>query len=318
VNTLTRKVVAVGKDAQSMVGRTPQHIEAIRPLQDGVIADFDHTSLLLRHFILKALGKRWFRPPRVMICIPTGITSVEQNAVREAAGQLGKHIFLIEEPKAAAMGAGLDIFQPSGSMVVDIGGGTTDIAVLSLGGVVTAASIRVAGDKFDQAIQRYVRRERNLVIGERTAEQVKIAIGSVYPGDYDTGDMEVRGLDLRTGLPRAVTLTVPQVREAIREPVAAIVAATRQVLEKTPPELTGDIIHKGVMLTGGGALLRGMDKLLEESLRVPVHVAGDPLRCVVRGTAIALADLRKVRASLVREVAEDKPAKKRRPFFGRT
>ncbi|WP_018132942.1 rod shape-determining protein [Effusibacillus pohliae] len=294
IESQTKRVVAVGEEARQMLGRTPGNIVAIRPLREGVIADFDLTEMMLRHFISKTVGKGPFVRPRIVICVPTGITPVEQKAVREAAERSGaKDVFIIEEPRAAAIGAGLDIFQPSGSMVVDIGGGTTDIAVLSLGDVVTASSIRVAGDKLDEAIIRFVKKQYNLLIGERTAEQVKLQIGSVYPGARNE-TMDVRGRDMVTGLPKTIEVTSEEVRIALAEPVSQLMAAVKGVLENTPPELAADIYMKGVVLTGGGALLFGLDKLMMDELQVPVHVAEDPMSCVARGTGRVLENLEKV------------------------
>lgn len=286
IDQVTKQVVAVGEEARQMLGRTPGNIVAIRPLRDGVIADFEVTEIMLRHFIRKTLGKGMMVRPRVMICVPAGITSVEQKAVREAAEACGvKHVDLIEEPKAAAIGAGLNIFEPSGSMVVDIGGGTTDVAVLSLGDVVTSASIRIAGDKLDDAIVRYIKKEYNLLIGERTAEELKKELATVYEGSRQ-GETDVRGRDMMSGLPKTVTVHADQMRLALMEPVEAIVAAAKSVLEKTPPELAADIFDKGVILTGGGALVDGLDKLMMDELQIPVHIAEDPMKCVVIGTGM--------------------------------
>ncbi|UOF91527.1 rod shape-determining protein [Fodinisporobacter ferrooxydans] len=299
IESQTRRVVAVGEEARRMLGRTPGNIVAIRPLREGVIADFDITEIMLRHFIQRTIGKNMFLRPRVMICVPAGITSVEQKAVREAAERTGaKEVFLIEEPKAAAIGAGLDIFQPSGSMVVDIGGGTTDVAVLSLGDVVTSNSIRVAGDKFDEAIIRHIRKHYSLLIGERTAEEIKIHIASVYPGAR-TEEIDVRGRDMISGLPKTVTVGSEEMREALEETVVNIIATAKHVLERTPPELAADIYDKGIVLTGGGALLYGLDQLMVDQLQVPVHIAEEPMSCVVRGTGIALDNLDKVSRSLL-------------------
>ncbi|MCL6631812.1 MAG: rod shape-determining protein MreB [Alicyclobacillus herbarius] len=286
IDQTTGHVVAVGEEARQMLGRTPGNIVAIRPLREGVIADFEVTEIMLRHFIRKTIGKSMMARPHLMICVPAGITSVEQKAVREAAEACGaKGVDLIEEPKAAAIGAGLNIFEPSGSMVVDIGGGTTDIAVLSLGDVVTSASLRVAGDKLDEAIIAYIKREHNLLIGERTAEELKKELATVFP-DGRTGEMGVRGRDMVSGLPRTVNIRAEEMREALADPVAQIVDATKSVLERTPPELAADIFDKGIVLTGGGALVDGLDKLMVQELQIPVHVAEDPMRCVVRGTGM--------------------------------
>lgn len=288
IDQVTKQVVAVGEEARRMLGRTPGNIVAIRPLREGVIADFDVTEIMLRHFLRKIIGKSTFARPRLMICIPAGITSVEQKAVREAAEAVGvKKVDLIEEPKAAAIGAGLNIFEPSGSMVVDIGGGTTDIAVLSLGDVVTSASLRIAGDKLDEAIVKYIRREYNLMIGERTAEELKKELATVFPGGREN-DMDVRGRDMVTGLPKTVTVHAEEMRTALQEPIQAIIQATKSVLEKTSPELAADIFDKGVMLTGGGALVDGLDKLMQEELQIPVHIAENPMQCVVIGTGKVL------------------------------
>jgi len=286
----TGKILAVGEEARQMLGKTPAHIQAIRPLRDGVIADFEVTEAMLSYFIKKVMKDRsWWstivKPkPRVIICVPAEITSVEERAVKDAAKLAGaRSVDIIEEPMAAAIGAGLPIDGPSGSMVVDIGGGTTDVAVISLGGVVVSQSLRVAGNKLDDAIVRYIRRVYNLMIGERTAEEIKIKIGSAYKLEQELA-MEIRGRDLINGLPKTVKITSEEIREALSEPVGAIVEAVKAVLEKTPPELAADIIDRGVILTGGGALLRGLDKLLSEVTGVPAIVADDPLSCVAIGT----------------------------------
>lgn len=293
IESQTKRVVAVGEEARRMLGRTPGNILAIRPLRDGVIADFEITEIMLKHFITRTIGKGLLSQPRVAVCVPAGITSVEQKAVRQATEAAGaKHVYLIEEPKAAAIGAGLDITQPSGSMVVDIGGGTTDVAVLSLGDVVTASSIRVAGDKFDEAIIRYIKRNHNLLIGERTAEDIKIRVVSVKRG-LRQEEMDVRGRDMMTGLPKTVTIRTDDMVEALEESAFAIVSAAKSVLERTPPELAADIFDKGVILTGGGALLHGMDKLLLDELQVPVYIADDPMTCVARGTGVFLENIDK-------------------------
>ncbi|GBF11847.1 rod shape-determining protein [Tepidibacillus infernus] len=295
IDTRTKKVLKVGEEARQMVGRTPGNIIATRPLKDGVIADFDITEAMLKHFISKAGVKSFFKKPRILICAPTNITSVEEKAIREAAEKSGGgEVFLEYEPKAAAIGAGLDIFQPSGNMVVDIGGGTTDVAVLSMGDVVTASSIKIAGDKFDHAIMAYIKRKYNLLIGERTAEDLKKQIGTVFAGSRNE-EMDIRGRDLVTGLPISVTIHSDEIRKALQEPISAIIAAAKSVLEKTPPELSADIIDKGIILTGGGAYLHGIDALLTEQLKVPVLIADDPMSCVVRGTGIMLDNLDKVK-----------------------
>lgn len=292
VNRDDNKVIAVGEEARRMLGRTPGNIVAVRPLREGVIADYDITERMLRYFLDKCGCRRFFFRPRVMVCIPTGVTSVEERAVRQAAIQAGaRQAFLIEEPMAAALGAGIDVSEPSGSMVIDIGGGTTDIAVLSLGGIVCSASTRIGGDKFDEAIVRYVRREFNLIIGERSAEELKIAIGTAYPNNSPERSAAIRGRDLVTGLPRSVTVTSRQVWEAIQEPLEAIITAVKGVLERTPPELAADIVDKGIVMTGGGSLLEGIDKLISRETGLPVYVAEDPVSCVALGTGRALGML---------------------------
>ncbi|MDQ6930212.1 MAG: rod shape-determining protein [Candidatus Eremiobacteraeota bacterium] len=291
-DTVTGKTLAVGEEARQMLGKTPGHIQAIRPLRDGVIADFEVTEAMLNYFIKKVTKNRsffssLFQPkPNVVICVPAEITSVEERAVRDAAKLAGaRNVDIIEEPMAAAIGAGLPIDGPSGSMVVDIGGGTTDVAVISLGGIVVSQSLRVAGNKLDEAIIRYIRRVYNLMIGERTAEEVKIKIGSAYRLESELA-MEIRGRDLINGLPKTVKITSEEIREALAEPVGSIVEAVKSVLEKTPPELAADIIDRGVILTGGGALLRGLDRLLAEVCGIPVIIADDPLSCVALGTGM--------------------------------
>lgn len=285
-------IIAVGEEARRMLGRTPGNIVAIRPMKEGVIADYDTTEKMLRYFIAKAINKRFFFKPRVMIGIPSGVTSVEERAVKQAAIAAGaRDAFLIEEPLAAALGAGLEITEPSGSMVVDIGGGTTDVAVLSLAGIVTSKSVRIGGDKIDESLARSMRRFHNLLIGERTAEEIKIEIGTAYPKDKGEASLEIRGRDLVSGLPKNVTITAREAHEAMREPLEAIMLATKEVLEKTPPELAADIMNKGIVLTGGGALLHGMDKYLASETRLPVHIADEAIQCVARGTAKALINL---------------------------
>lgn len=287
----SNRVLAVGEEARRMVGRTPGNIVAIRPLRDGVIADFDITEAMLRHFINKLDVKGFLSKPRILICCPTNITSVEQKAIREAAEKSGgKKVYLEEEPKIAAIGAGMDIFQPSGNMVVDIGGGTTDVAVLSMGDIVTSESIKVAGDTFDNDILQYIKKEYKLLIGERTAETIKMTIGTVFPGSRDES-MDIRGRDMVTGLPRTITIHSSEIEKALHESVSLIVQAAKNVLEKTPPELSADIIDRGVILTGGGALLHGIDQLLIEELKVPVFVAENPMDCVAIGTGIMLDNI---------------------------
>ncbi len=286
-------MIAVGEEARQMLGRTPGNIVAIRPLRDGVIADYDVTERMLRYFIKKAVGHRFFFRPRVMVCIPSGVTSVEERAVRQAALQAGaRQAFLIEEPLAAALGAGINISEASGNMVVDVGGGTTDVAILSLGGIVCTKSIRVAGDKFDEAITRYVRKEYNLMIGERTAEELKIKIGTAYPKAKQPGEgLEIRGRDLVSGLPKTIRVTSEETAVALQEPVEQIVSAVKEVLERTPPELSADIINKGIVMTGGGSLLHGLDLLISEETGLAVHVAEDAISCVALGTGKALTML---------------------------
>ncbi|MCM3040970.1 rod shape-determining protein [Paenibacillus motobuensis] len=288
-----KRVLAVGEDARRMVGRTPGNIVAIRPLRDGVIADFDVTETMMKYFIDRVGGKSWYSHPRILICAPTNITSVEQKSIREAAERSGaKEVFMEEEPKAAAIGAGMDIFEPSGNMVVDIGGGTTDVAVLSMGDIVTSSSIKIAGDKFDSAIIKYIKGKYKLLIGERTAEDIKIGVGTVHPSGR-IAEMDIRGRDMVSGLPLTVTITSKEIQEALFDSVATIVAGAKSVLERTPPELSADIIDRGVILTGGGALLHGLDELLAEELHVPVLIAEDPMHCVVKGTGIMLDNLDK-------------------------
>jgi rod shape-determining protein MreB and related proteins len=290
----TGNVLEVGEEARRMVGRTPGNIEAIRPLKDGVIADFDVTEAMLRYFINKINVKGFLSKPRMLICCPTNITKVEQKAIKEAAEKSGgKKVYLEEEPKIAAIGAGMDIFQPSGNMVVDIGGGTTDVAVLSMGDIVTAQSIRMAGDKFDAEILQYIKRKYKLLIGERTAENIKIEIATVFQGSRQES-IEIRGRDMVSGLPRTITVYSEEIEEALRESVALIVQAARIVLEQTPPELSADIIDRGIILTGGGAMLHGIDQLLAEQLKVPVFIAEEPMDCVAKGTGIMLENIDKL------------------------
>lgn len=291
IDTSTGKPLAVGEEARRMVGRTPGNIVAIRPLRDGVIADFEVTEVMLKHFINKINVKGFLAKPRILICTPTNITSVEQKAIREAAEKSGgKQIYLEEEPKVAAVGAGMDIFQPSGNMVIDIGGGTTDIAVLSMGDIVTASSIRMAGDKFDQEILNYIKKEYKLLIGERTAEDIKIAVATVFPGARNE-EIAIRGRDMVSGLPKTLTVNSVEIQKALEEPVYSLVQAAKNVLERTPPELSADIIDRGVILTGGGALLHGIDQLLASELKVPVVIAENPMTCVAEGTGKMLEHL---------------------------
>ena len=299
IDSQTKKVLAVGNEAYLMVGRTPGNIVAIRPLRDGVIADFDITEAMLKHFISKIGVKNLFARPRILICCPTNITSVEQKAIREAAQRSGaKSVYLEEEPKIAAIGAGMDIFMPSGNMVVDIGGGTTDVAVLSMGDIVTASSIKIAGDKFDIDIMRYIKQKYKLMIGERTSEDIKKTIGTVFPNGRQD-EMDIRGRDLVSGLPQTITIHSHEIQEALEESISHIILASKSVLERTPPELSADIIDKGVMLTGGGALLHGLDKLLAEELKVPVLVSEDPMQCVAKGTGLMLENLDRAKRKFI-------------------
>jgi rod shape-determining protein MreB len=283
-----KKILAVGKEAKEMLGRTPGSIEAIRPMKDGVIADFEITEAMLRYFIERAHNRRTMVKPRIIICVPYGITEVEKRAVRESAESAGaREVYLIEEPMAAAIGAGLPITEPSGSMIVDIGGGTTEVAVISLAGIVYSKSVRVGGDKMDEAIVNYLKRKYQLLIGERTAEQIKINIGTAYPDD-NIQTMAVKGRDLVAGIPKTIEVNSEEIREAILEPVNTIVEAVRVALEKTPPELAADIVDKGIMLAGGGALIRNLDILLREETGLPIMIADDPLCAVVHGSGKAL------------------------------
>ncbi len=292
-------ILAVGDDAKRMIGRTPGDIVASRPLRDGVIADFDTTAAMLGHFIRRGLGGRSLMRPRVIVGIPSGVTEVEKRAVIDATLQAGsREAFLIEQPMAAAIGAGLPVSEPVGSMIVDIGGGTTEVAVIALGGIVTARSIRVAGDEMDEAIIQYARKAYNLLIGERTAENVKIQIGSAYP-QKEEQTMEVRGRDLVSGLPRTVRMTSTEVREVMAEPIASIVEAMRMTLERTPPELAADICDRGIIMAGGGSLLRGLDALLTEELGMPMMLTEDPLSSVVLGTGKVLEEIDTLKKVLV-------------------
>ena len=286
-----QKILAVGTEAKNMLGRTPGSIVALRPLKDGVISDFEITEAMLRYFIEKAHNRRTMVKPRVIICVPYGCTEVEKRAVRESAESAGaRQVFLIEEPMAAAIGAGLPVTEASGNMIVDIGGGTTEVALISLAGIVYSRSVRVGGDKMDEAIVNYIKRKYNLLVGERTAEQIKIGIGNVFPGPSlrELGTMHVKGRDLISGVPQTHEVTPDEIREAIAEPVNMIVNAIRTALEQTPPELSADIVDRGIVLAGGGALIRNLDLLLSEETGLPVMIAEDPLSCVVLGTGRAL------------------------------
>ncbi len=286
-----KKVLAVGKEAKDMLGRTPACIEAIRPMRDGVIADFEITEAMLRYFIRKAHNRKSLIRPRIIICIPFGVTEVEKRAVRESAESAGaREVYLIEEPMAAAIGAGLPITEPTGNMIVDIGGGTTEVAVISLAGIVFSKSIRIAGDKMDDAIINYLKRKYNLLIGERTAEMIKIKIGTAYPNG-EIQSMQIKGRDLVVGVPRTLEINSEEVREAIAEPVNCIVEAVKVTLERTPPELAADIVDKGIVLVGGGALLKNLDVLIREETGLPVTIADEPLNCVVLGSGKALDHL---------------------------
>ena len=294
INSTTKRPLAVGSEAKLMIGRTPGNIVAIRPLKDGVIADFDVAHTMIKSLIEKGTNKSSFKSPRIIVCYPSGVTEVEKRAIEEATKLAGaKDVVLMEEPMAAAIGAGLPVSEPTGSMIVDIGGGTTEVAIISLGGIVTSKSLRVAGDELDQAIIAYIKREYNLMIGERTAEQVKMKIGSAYKVEEEES-MEIKGRDLVTGLPKIIEVSEVQIREALREPIYSIIEAIKTTLEKTPPELAADIMDKGIMLAGGGALLKGLDILITKETNMPVHIAESPLDCVVLGAGKALEDFDKI------------------------
>ncbi len=291
INKDTDEILAVGEDARLMLGRTPANIIAVRPLRDGVISDYDITERMLKYFIRKTCGSGRFFKPRIMVCVPSGVTEVEKRAVREAATQAGgKDVFLMEEPVAAAIGAGIDIASPDGVMVIDIGGGTTDVAVISLGGIVASTSVKIAGDKFDDSIIKYMRKVHKLYIGERTAEDIKVTLGTAFPRD-EVLVKECRGRGLVTGLPKTVEVTSEEIMEALEEPLHAICEATHSVLERTPPELAADISNTGIMLTGGGALLYGIDRRIEDRTGIKVNIAEDPKSCVAIGTGKALDQL---------------------------
>ena len=296
-----RKILAVGNEAKNMIGRTPGNIKAVRPMKDGVIADFDVTETMLRHFIRKAHKRNRLVRPRIIICVPSGVTEVEKRAVIDAALQAGaRSAFLIEEPMAAAIGAGLPIHEPTGNMIVDIGGGTTEVAVISLGGIVTSTSIRIGGDEMDEAISQYIKKEYKLMVGERTAEQIKIDIGTATATGENGGlTKEIKGRDLVNGLPKTITINSEEIKEALKEPVNNILDAVKRTLEKTPPELASDVMGRGIILTGGGALLHGIDDLLIDVTQMPVYLAEEPLDCVVNGTGIALEELDKIKDLLI-------------------
>ena len=299
LNTNNGQIVAVGVEAKRMIGRTPGNIVAIRPLKDGVIADFDVTERMLRYFIQKVHRRTHLAKPRLVVAVPSGITGVEQSAVKEAGHQAGaRRVYIIEEPMAAAIGAGLPIHEPTGNMVVDIGGGTTEVAVISLGGIVTSQSIRVGGDELDQAIITFGKKEYSLMLGERTAEEIKMALGSAYPAQ-DEPHAEIRGRDLVSGLPKTVVISSAEVRKAIEEPVNLIIDAIKNTLDKCPPELAGDVMDRGIALTGGGALLRGLESRIREETGMPVQVADNPLDSVVLGTGKCVEDFETLRQVLV-------------------
>lgn len=299
----TNRVLAVGQEARQMIGRTPGNIVAVRPLKDGVISDYDTTEKMLKYFIKKACGKRKMSAPKVMVCVPSKATEVEKRAVKDAAIHAGaKKVFLIEEPLAAAIGAGMDITIPSGNMVIDIGGGTTDVAVISLGGIVVRDSLKVAGDKFDEAIIKFIRRKYKLMIGERTAENLKIQIGAAYRSEEDPIEtMDIKGRDLVTGLPKNITISSDEMVEALEESVNYIAECAHNVLEKTPPELAADIAEKGILMTGGGALLNGLDRLLSKITNVPVYIAESSVECVAEGTGKVLEYMDKLDVTLTDE-----------------
>jgi len=291
IEVSSKKVLAVGKEAKEMVGRTPEGIKAIRPLKDGVIADFEITEKLLSNFIRRVVRRPYLMKPRIVVSVPSGITEVEKRAVRDSAENAGaREVFLIQEPMAAAIGVELPVHLPSGSMVIDIGGGTSEIAVIALDGIVNNISIRIGGDEMDEAIMLYLKKNYNLLIGERTAEEIKIRIGSAYPPEEEES-MEIKGRDLVAGIPKTMKISSVQVREALSEPMDAIIEAVRQALEGTPPELSADILDKGIVVTGGGALLKGLDRRLREETNLPINIAEDPLTCVVKGTGTVLEDM---------------------------
>lgn len=297
INRYTNKVLAVGEEARRMLGRTPGDIIAIRPLKDGVISDYEITEKMLKYFIRKTIGKRFFFKPRIIVCVPSGVTGVERRAVIDATNEAGgRTTYLIEEPIAAAIGAGLDISKPNGHMIVDIGGGTTDVAVISLGGIVASTSIKIAGDKLDDSIIRYMRKKHNIMIGERTAEEMKMQIGGAYPRDKEEF-MNVRGRNLVTGLPITIKIGSKEMLNALEEPVLSIADAVHAVLEKTPPELSADISNQGIIMTGGGAMLWGLDKLISKRTGIPVMVADEPVSSVAKGTGQALKSIHLLQSS---------------------
>ena len=302
VNKVTKEILAVGNEAKDMIGRTPGNIVAIRPMKDGVIADFDTTQAMLRYFINKAYPRSLFSPkPRVVVCVPSGVTEVEKRAVMEATiagGARNREAYLIEEPMAAAIGAGLPVEDPRGSMIVDIGGGTSEVAVISLGGIVTSTALRTAGDVLDSYIVNYIRKEYNLAIGERTAEELKIRIGCAFPKAVNNS-LSIRGRDLSTGIPKTITVTSMEAMEAISEPVSSIIDTIKTTLETTPPELAADIMEDGITLSGGGALLSGLDKLIEKETDMKVNIANEPLNCVAKGTGMVLEHIDTLKSVLL-------------------
>ncbi|MCM3883806.1 rod shape-determining protein [Frankia sp. R82] len=301
INTTTSGILAVGTDAKRMIGRTPGNVVAVRPLKDGVIADFETTERMLRYFIQKVHRRRHFAKPRLVVCVPSGITGVEQRAVKDAGYEAGaRRVFIIEEPMAAAIGAGLPVHEPTGNMVVDIGGGTTEVAVISLGGIVTSQSIRTAGDELDVAIISYVKKEYSLMLGERTAEEIKMAIGSAYKVP-DEPSAEIRGRDLVTGLPKTIVVSAEEIRKAIEEPVNAVIDAVKVTLDRCPPELSGDIMDRGIVLTGGGALLRGLDERLRHETGMPIHIAENPLHSVAMGSGKCVEEFEALQQVLISE-----------------
>jgi rod shape-determining protein MreB len=301
INSKDSAILAVGTEAKRMIGRTPGNILAIRPLKDGVIADFETTERMLRYFIQKVHRRSYFAKPRIVVCVPSGITGVEQRAVKDAGYQAGaRRVFIIEEPMAAAIGADLPVNEPTGNMVVDIGGGTTEVAVISLGGIVTSQSIRTGGDELDAAIITYVKKEYSLMLGERTSEEIKMAIGSAFPSP-DEPHAEIRGRDLVSGLPKTIVVSSEEIRKAIEEPVNAIVDAVKTTLDKCPPELSGDIMDRGIVLTGGGALLRGLDERLRHETGMPVHIADNPLQSVAMGSGKCVEEFEVLQKVLISE-----------------
>ncbi|HZK52470.1 MAG: rod shape-determining protein [Actinomycetota bacterium] len=299
INTKTGAILAVGSEAKQMIGRTPAHIVAIRPLKDGVIADFDVTEKMLRYFIQKVHRRSFLAKPRCVVCVPSGITGVEQRAVEEATISAGaRSAFIIEEPMAAAIGAGLPVHEPTGNMIVDIGGGTTEVAVVSLGGIVTSQSIRIGGDELDESIINYVKKEYSLMLGERTSEEIKMAIASAFPMPEET-NAEIRGRDLVTGLPKTIVISAEEIRRAIEEPVNQIVDAVKNTLDKCPPELAADIMDKGIVLAGGGSLLKGLDERLKHETGMPIHIAEDPLFAVAVGSGKCLEEFESLKRVLI-------------------